>query len=276
MSSRDPATHPLHRRSRPVLWIAAAAACLLLLLVATSRKKSMPPEAPATPTRRVPPPAPARSEPPPDSPAKAPAPAPPAAPEEMGNAEEPVHWTPDIEMPTLLHRVQAEYPEEARRAGMQGTVFLEAIINGRGDVEDVTVIRSPDPLFDREATAAVRQWKYTPALQNGRPVKMFITVIVEFKLTRDGSDGSSRQGHAEAKPETGAPQRRTPAPNRAPGAMSGRTAARTPHPRGSDSIATLPARRVPRSTGTAGTGTRLTASEARTPKQGIQEARHHE
>jgi protein TonB len=99
-----------------------------------------------------------------------------------GTGEEPIRWTPDIVQPTLVHRVEPKYPEMARRARLQGTVFLEAVISTRGDVEDVKVLRSPSPLFDQEAINAVRQWKYTPALQNGRPVKIFFTIIVEFKL----------------------------------------------------------------------------------------------
>jgi len=38
------------------------------------------------------------------------------------------------------------------------------------------------PLFDQAAVEAVKKWKYQPALQGGRPVKVYLTVIVEFNL----------------------------------------------------------------------------------------------
>jgi TonB family protein len=48
-------------------------------------------------------------------------------------------------------------------------------------VENVRVLRSI-PLLDNSAITAVKKWKYKPALQHGRPVKVFFTVVVTFSL----------------------------------------------------------------------------------------------
>jgi TonB family protein len=69
----------------------------------------------------------------------------------------------------------------ARKARVEGKVILEAVIDTDGSVIDVKVLRSI-PLLDKSAIEAVRRWKYRPALQQGRPVKVFFTVVVEFNL----------------------------------------------------------------------------------------------
>ena len=49
-------------------------------------------------------------------------------------------------------------------------------------VTDVRVLRSANPILDREAIAAVRQWRYTPIVLNGIPVKFLLTVTLSFQL----------------------------------------------------------------------------------------------
>jgi protein TonB len=88
----------------------------------------------------------------------------------------------DIRPPELLTRVDPVYPEAARRAGLQGVVFLEAIIAASGDIEEVAIVRSAGPLFDSAAVAAVRRWKYRPATLNGRAVRVLLNVTVSFRL----------------------------------------------------------------------------------------------
>ena len=98
-----------------------------------------------------------------------------------GTQDEPILVVGDVRPPELIVRVQPEYPEMARRARIEGKVILEAIINAQGDVENVRVLRSI-PLLDNSAIAAVKKWKYKPAVQHGRPVKVFFTVVVTFSL----------------------------------------------------------------------------------------------
>jgi periplasmic protein TonB len=100
-----------------------------------------------------------------------------------GDEETPIRITPDMQAPELLKRVEPEYPEIARKARMGGMVILEAILTGNGDVEDVRVLKSAgNSMLDESAVRAVRQWKYKPALLNGKPVKVYLTVTVMFKL----------------------------------------------------------------------------------------------
>ena len=86
-----------------------------------------------------------------------------------------------VEAPVLILKIAPDYPEIARAAHREGKVILEAIIGTDGHVESVRVLRS-DPLFDRAATKAVSQWIYRPAKLRGLAVKVYFTVIIDFRL----------------------------------------------------------------------------------------------
>jgi protein TonB len=80
-----------------------------------------------------------------------------------------------------LSRAEPVYPDIAVRAHVEGIVILEAIVDREGHIEDVRVLRSL-PLLDRAALDAVRQWRYSPLLLNGKPERFVLTVVVSFRL----------------------------------------------------------------------------------------------
>ena len=83
--------------------------------------------------------------------------------------------------PALVSRVEPIYPRLAVSANVQGVVISKRWWNREGHVESVEVLRSI-PLLDDAAIAAVRQWRYSPLLLNGRPQRSYLTVTVVFKL----------------------------------------------------------------------------------------------
>lgn len=86
-----------------------------------------------------------------------------------------------IQNPTVLREVRPAYTSEAMRAKIQGNVGLEAVVDERGYVSDVRVIRSLDKLYglDQQAMNAARLWIFRPARdRNNRPVP----VVIEFDL----------------------------------------------------------------------------------------------
>ena len=74
-------------------------------------------------------------------------------------------------------------PADAVAAHVQGIVILEATIGEDGTVAELKVLRSVHPLLDREALAAVRQWRYEPLTLNGIPVRFLLTVTLSITLT---------------------------------------------------------------------------------------------
>ena len=86
-----------------------------------------------------------------------------------------------MRVPVKTVHVAPVFPSIARSAQVQGVVILEAVLDASGRVESVRVLRSI-PLLDQAAVEAVRQWRFTPALLNGEPVPVVMTVTVNFTL----------------------------------------------------------------------------------------------
>lgn len=95
--------------------------------------------------------------------------------------EKPIRVGGDIEQPTLLHRVNPDYPQIAISAKKEGIVILEATVGADGTVDHVRVLRS-EPLLDNAAVDAVKQWRYSPLQLNGRAHPFILTVTVNFAL----------------------------------------------------------------------------------------------
>lgn len=106
---------------------------------------------------------------------------PPPPPPAKTQAVTPVRPGGDIREPKKIVDVPPVYPALARAGGVQGVVILEAVINVRGEVERLRVMRSA-PLLDRAAVDAVQRWRYTPTLLNGVPVPVLLTITVHFTL----------------------------------------------------------------------------------------------
>jgi len=88
----------------------------------------------------------------------------------------------DVQAPFLISQLEPDYPEGARLAHKEGVVILEATITPGGEVNNVRILRSANPLLDAAAERAVRQWRYKPATLNGRAVSVYLTVTVTFGL----------------------------------------------------------------------------------------------
>lgn len=79
----------------------------------------------------------------------------------------------------LLQRVMPVYPSEARQLHVQGTVVLEGTINEQGLIENLRVI-SGSPLLSKSAVEAVRKWRYSPYMLNGKPVAKDTQINITF------------------------------------------------------------------------------------------------
>jgi periplasmic protein TonB len=105
---------------------------------------------------------------------------PPTAPSAPAS-QAPVRLRSGIVPPRKIVDVTPGYPSLAQAAHVKGIVIVEAVIDARGRVTSVQVLRSV-PLLDQAAIDAVRQWQYTPALLNDRPVPVIVTVTINFSM----------------------------------------------------------------------------------------------
>jgi TonB family protein len=79
-------------------------------------------------------------------------------------------------------RGSMSYPEIARSAGTEGTVVAKVLVNTDGSVVRVGGLSGPD-VFHREVRSKVMGLKFTPALQNGQPVRCWVSVPFRFTLS---------------------------------------------------------------------------------------------
>lgn len=83
-------------------------------------------------------------------------------------------------MDAIYRRVK--YPEIARKAGIEGRVVLQFIVDERGNVVNPIVIRGIGGGCDEAAIEAIRGVKFTPGMQRGRPVKVQFQLPIVFRL----------------------------------------------------------------------------------------------
>ena len=88
-----------------------------------------------------------------------------------------------IQPPTRIAYVAPVYPPLALASHVQGTVILQAVIDEKGSVRELRVLRG-HPLLDDAAMQAVAKWHFTPTLLNGTTVPVVMTVTVTFSLTK--------------------------------------------------------------------------------------------
>jgi protein TonB len=96
-------------------------------------------------------------------------------------------FIPVESMPTIIGGLESiakniYYTEIAKRIGIEGKVVIYALINKNGDVEDVKVLKGLLPELDEIALKAIRAAKFNPGMQRNKPVKVWVSVPILFKL----------------------------------------------------------------------------------------------
>lgn len=122
----------------------------------------------------------------------------PISPSELPPPAEPA-FTVVEKMPELIGGLASiqktiQYPEMARRAGIEGNVYIQFIVNEEGQVESPRVIRGIGGGCDEEALRAVRQAEFEPGMQRGQPVRVQYSLPIAFKLDGNDSDQDLETG----------------------------------------------------------------------------------
>ncbi len=85
------------------------------------------------------------------------------------------------ELPEATQRVAPEYPPEALRSRIQGTVMVQALVLQDGSVAETRVVNSI-PALDEAAVACVKLWRFKPAAAAGQPVAVWMGIPIKFQL----------------------------------------------------------------------------------------------
>jgi len=92
--------------------------------------------------------------------------------------------------PQIVHKTEPEYPKEARKHRVEGSVTLSARVTVDGTVDEIKTrnVEATDEHFssslEEAAAAALRKWRYRPATIEGKPVPFYFEVTIDFKLSR--------------------------------------------------------------------------------------------
>ena len=89
-----------------------------------------------------------------------------------------------VQKPQVVRDVKPKYTPEAMQAGIQGSVFLEVVVQDDGTVGEAKVTKSLDEKYglDAEALKAVKQWLFKPGTKDGKPVPVAVEIEMTFKL----------------------------------------------------------------------------------------------
>jgi len=87
-----------------------------------------------------------------------------------------------VSAPILIHEVEPEFSEEARKAKAQGNVLVNLWVGADGVPSHVRVVRGVGMGLDEKAIEAVKQYKFKPAMESGKPVTVELNVEVNFQI----------------------------------------------------------------------------------------------
>lgn len=80
--------------------------------------------------------------------------------------------------------VQPKYPDAATKAGTEGTVYTSVSIDETGKVTKVTVSKSDAEIFNQASIDAAMKWTFKPALKDGKPIAVEVSIPFRFKLSK--------------------------------------------------------------------------------------------
>jgi protein TonB len=86
--------------------------------------------------------------------------------------------------PQPINIPKPQYPDLARRAGIEGTTVVKALVDVDGSIIEVKVLKSSgNQMLDQAALAAAMRAKFTPAKQRDKYVRVYVSIPMRFQLT---------------------------------------------------------------------------------------------
>ena len=109
--------------------------------------------------------------------------APDKASENSGQNSETVYTAHTIGLtaPRVISQVDPQFTKEAKRAKIYGQVSLLLVVNSAGKATNIRVVQGLGYGLDEKAIEAIGKWKFRPAMKDGTPVAVEITVLMDFR-----------------------------------------------------------------------------------------------
>jgi protein TonB len=86
--------------------------------------------------------------------------------------------------PQVIKSVPPEYPEFAKKAGIEGRVIISAVVDEEGNVIDAQVVSSTNSIFNESALKAAYQYKFSPAMMKDKKVKVKVLIPFNFVIKK--------------------------------------------------------------------------------------------
>lgn len=93
------------------------------------------------------------------------------------------HIGSGVKAPVPVRVVDPPYSEEGRSKKVQGTCMVQIIVDAKGIPQDPRVVRPIGYGLDEKAIEAVKQYRFKPATKDGKPVPVYMTIAINFRLT---------------------------------------------------------------------------------------------
>ena len=93
-------------------------------------------------------------------------------------------FTPVEKQPEVVVSVPPVYPDLAKRAGVEGTVYVKILVNKQGKAIKAVIMKSDSEVFNQPAIDAAMKFVFTPAIQHKSPVMVWVVVPFKFKLNQ--------------------------------------------------------------------------------------------
>jgi len=90
-------------------------------------------------------------------------------------------YMPVEKQPIPVKQVRAAYPEAARRARIEGTVWIKVFVDKEGNVKKASVLKSDSEVLNQPAIDAAKSWKFKPAMSHNEPVSVWAALPFHFK-----------------------------------------------------------------------------------------------
>lgn len=110
-----------------------------------------------------------------------------------GNTSDSEETYPDLDanvkvekFPEMISSATPDYPEEAKKNNITGKAFVKILIDKEGNPKKAVVIKSENELFNQPAIDAALKSKFTPAMQGGKPIAVWI--VLPYRFTLDGKE----------------------------------------------------------------------------------------
>jgi protein TonB len=103
----------------------------------------------------------------------------------LGNIQDdtpPPDFVPFEKEPQVVRRIEPAYPDAAKQAGLEGSVFAKLWIDKEGKVKEVLILKTPSDVFKQAVIDAAKQWIFTPAVMNSGAVAVWFPVKFTFNL----------------------------------------------------------------------------------------------